>query len=211
MSWLYNQRHTSHINDTNIVLLNFRNSEYLNSAHTLSKDPILQKCIEALSFLQSEMKQDLKVVVAYQVKEDYLYCKYLSAVLSDCFDVTFIEKQMDLEDAGKIYRTVSYTLSNRMHSLLLCYKYGALPIALVDFRKNIKIVSTFEDCNLQKLLIDINGKDMEQSLSNILHNRQQYYEDLLSIENEKCNEVVDCLNSIFHEDKTKKSHHYESQ
>lgn len=199
MSWLYNQEHQKQINDTNIVLLNFRNSRYSNSTNTFSEDLISQKCHEILSFLQTRMEQDLKVVIAYQVKEDYCYCKFLSTVLRNHFSVTFIEKQMDLEDAAKIYKTVSYTLSNRMHSLLLSYKYGSLPIALVDFKKNTKIVSTFEDCNLQKLLIDINEENITQSLSNILYNRQQYYQDILSIENEKCNEIIGCLNSIFYE------------
>lgn len=200
MSWLYNHNSIRKLNEEVVVSLCFRN---MNSKTNIEEnDKLLDKIISILTFIKLKNNKNIKVIIAYQVKEDYVYSAYLFSKLRELFKVEFVDEQMTLDNAGDIYSKVKYNLSNRMHSLLLCYKYGVLPIPIVDFKENIKIISTFEDSNLHDLLLDVNNMDsllLEDKLNQILENDEFYYDRIVSVENEKFEEINECLKDIFGE------------
>ena len=200
MSWLYEfgeKRQIQVGGGKTTILLSFRRRGFAKSVSGHAEDPIAEQVLNALSFLKSRL--DLKIIVAYQVAEDALFCGYLAGLLRNNYEVEFIDKQMTLDDAREVYRKAVFTISNRLHSLLLSYKYGCVPVALVDKEENLKIVSTFEDCGLGELLINI-GDDssvLETSLEHIIDNKEELYHKVVAVEAQKQKEIIACLDSIF--------------
>ena len=178
-------------------MLSFRNRGFATPVGGHAEDPIAKQVLDALAFLKGRL--DLKIIVAYQVAEDALFCGYLAGLLRSDYEVEFIDKQMTLDDAREVYRKAAFTMSNRLHSLLLSYKYGCVPIALVDREENMKIVSTFEDCGLGELLINI-GDDSSvwgALLGHIIDNKEKLYHKIVAVEAQKQKEIIACLDSIF--------------
>lgn len=56
--------------------------------------------------------------------------------------------------------------SNRLHVLLLSYKYGAPPICVSDIQKHRKIRGIFTDNELENLLLDVND-NMDELMGKI--------------------------------------------
>ena len=94
------------------------------------------------------------VYIGYQVYKDDSFAKFLYSNLEKKYPgrIQFNPLQIKLGNAVGFYKVCDYVLSNRLHSLLLCYKYGCLPIPLIDKINQQKIEATFEDCRLEDLI-----------------------------------------------------------
>ena len=114
----------------------------------------------------------------------------------DTYQSEFVEEQVNLDTAKEYYCKASYNISDRMHSLLLGYKYGALPVAVIDTDKNVKIGQTFKDANLEKLIIDI-YKGKTENVLQILENKDMLMNKLLDVEKDKQKEITNILDKIF--------------
>lgn len=203
MSWLYKGDERRFHNLTigggkQSILLSFRHKKGENGGLDGDKDLLTKQILNVLDCMRN--KFDFTIIVAYQVAEDFHYCYHLAQLLKGMYEVEFIKDQMNLDDAEIVYGRATYVISNRLHSLLLCYKYGALPIGLVDRKKNMKIVSTFEDCGLGNLLVNVgdDGTKLEAVLSDIIVGSARYYSHLVSVESQKRKEILECLNTIFY-------------
>lgn len=203
MSWLYEGNGRRSYNLTigggkQNVLLNFRNRKWESRTLGGDDDPLTKQILGILDCMRKKM--DFTIIIAYQVAADYHYSQYLAQLLGEMYEVEFVKGQMDLDGAEALYGRTTYVISNRLHSLLLCYKYGALPIGLVDRNENMKIVSTFKDCGLGNLLINIGDNDarLDAVLSDIIAGKMKHYDYLVAVERQKRMEILDCLNSIFY-------------
>lgn len=196
MSWLYLKNNKRSENKNNIVIVNLRSSilhenseEYINC--------MISKCREILHYLNDSVNRKLHIIFTYQVLEDEEYTKKLYEIFKDEFECEFYDKQIRLENAEIFYSKATYNISNRMHSLLLGYKYGALPIALIDTKKHIKIQQTLLDCDLPELAIDIyNGK--KEDIINIIDNKEFLFDKLLKVEKNKQKEIISELDKILY-------------
>lgn len=107
------------------------------------------------SILRKNSEQ--QILFTYQVNKDLPFMKKLyEACLEYHNNITLIAELITLDNAQEYYGKSSLVFSNRLHILLLAYKYGALPIGLTDIAKHIKIKGIFEDARLANHLIDIN-------------------------------------------------------
>lgn len=195
LSWIYMPHTLRQLNRTNIVTVNLRNSTLDEYIHDEYINSLTEKCIETLHALNVSMKNNMKIIVTYQVKEDKEFSHQLYNKLRVLFPTEKIIEQMTLETAAQIYNNAAYNISNRMHSLLLAYKFGALSIPLIDQKEHIKISSAYNDSQLDSMIINIFGKTAER-INLIIKNRQQLYDQLCKIEDKNSREIIRLLENI---------------
>lgn len=194
MSWLYKMDSSRILNNTNNIIVNLRNStldEYVDNNYI---ENLLKRCENVLYVIQKSLGKSLNVIVTYQVLGDKDFSAFVSERLSRNFNVHFISKQMNLNDVELYYSKARFNISNRMHSLLLGYKFGALPIALINVKEHIKISSAFEDCGLSDLLVDINS--LSDNTNKIINETDLLYNKLIKQEKINQNRIIDILNKI---------------
>ena len=196
MSWLYDINDTRTINSTNTIMVNLRNkifddvnNEFIDA--TLNK---LDSTLEAFSLM---LGNGMKIIVAYQIEEDAEFSKIVYDRLKIKFDVQYINHQMRLDELKQYYGKVDYHISNRMHSLLVGYKYGSLPIALIDPRNHTKISATFEDCGLEKLIIDIYKKEAKENVKYLISQKEKLMKQIFKCEKSMQKKIHTILDEIF--------------
>lgn len=194
MSWLYKINSDRILNNTNNVIVNLRNSTFDECIDNNYIENLLTKCDNVLSKIKASFGNNLNIIVTYQVLGDKDFSFLVYKRLSKNFNVEFIPKQMDLNDVEKYYGKARYNISNRMHSLLLGYKFGALPIALIDVKEHLKISSAFRDCGLSDLLIDVNTSS--DNINKIINETDILYNKLIKQEQINQNHIIDILNNI---------------
>ena len=119
--------------------------------------------------------------------------------MSRNYEAEYIDHQIRLDELERYYGTVDYHISNRMHSLLAGYKYGSLPLALIDTQKHVKIAATFSDCYLDELMFDIHGPIDVQRLLRLAHHRQETLQKLFECERSKQAQIMSTLEYVFSE------------
>lgn len=120
--------------------------------------------IEAISrYVEVFVKNnpDFELIIAYQVEEDRQFAEKLSKNLKRQYKqaVFFKDSIIWLEDAPLFYSEMDYVISNRLHALLLAYKFGCLSIPLVDIEMQPKITGIFRDIGLESRLQDFSQED----------------------------------------------------
>ena len=96
------------------------------------------------------------IVFSWQCDEDYMFMKSLYDELSDVANLKMGEELITLDNAHLYYGKAKYILSNRLHVLLLGYKFGAPTICISDIERHRKIRGVFTDNGLQNVLLDMN-------------------------------------------------------
>lgn len=197
MSWLYEGNANRKFNDEKCVLLNFRANTCDQIDETYEK--LLSDCIaKVLEVINKSLDSDMRIIIAYQVKRDKRFCLDLHERFKHNYSVEFIDKQMKLEDFEKIYSQSRYHLSNRMHSLFVGYKYGSLPIAILDEEKNIKISFTMSDNDLKCLMLDISNENISNKTREIMRQEKLYFEKIITCERKNRIEIQKVLQRIFY-------------
>lgn len=195
MSWLYLNRKEKKLNNNNIISVSLRES-VLNEKDNKYVEKMLEKCDLILKNLNKELDNKMKVIFYYQVKRDYDFCKKAYEYFKEKYDCEFIDNQFILSTVEKVYSKTSYNISNRMHSLLLGYKYGSLPIAIIDTEKHIKISQTLIDNNLNDFIVDVYNAE-EKNIRDIINNKSGLFNKLINVEQESTNEILKILREIF--------------
>lgn len=104
------------------------------------------------------LSNQTKILFTYQVDKDFGFMKLIyDEFYTSTPQISFIDKLLTLDNAKDYYGVSSVIFSNRLHVLLLGYKYGAMTICLTDVVKHVKIKGIFDDCNLSHNLLDINS------------------------------------------------------
>jgi len=149
---------------------------------------------EASSLWQNPMEQiickflekniDASVFIGFQHASDQEYSKSLYSALSAKFPekIYFNSAQVTLENAGDFYGKCMYVLSNRLHSLLLSYKYGVLPVPLIHKTGFHKITGIFCDAGLSNWIRYIDEENYSlpnyEEIEKIYAKEKEYREEL---------------------------------
>lgn len=197
LSWIYDPQHPNRVNRTNVIMVNLRRSIYDHEVQDVFVEQTLFRCQELLDELSKTVDAPLRVCVAYQTADDRELSQQVYERLEKCYPTTFIDHQMRLDELAECYGGVDFHISNRMHSLLAGYKYGSLPLALVDTDKHIKVAVTFTDCGLEELLFDIYRPIDSQRLMDLVVHRDQMMDKLFACEEEKSQEIRETIRGIF--------------
>ena len=110
-------------------------------------------------------------------------------------------KQNELETC---YGCVDFHISNRMHSLLAGYKYGSMPLALIDTQKHVKIAATFADCDLREFMFDIYEPVDSRQVSELVCHREDLLQKLFQCEQDQQARIVSTLEYVFSQESTEK-------
>ena len=111
-------------------------------------------------------QQNYKIVLCYQCLKDYEYMQYIYKNVANNDNVQLLNEMITLDNADKYYCNAKFILSNRLHCLLLGYKFDAPTICLTDVDKHKKIVGIFNDNNISDAIIDIK-QPMDKIVSKI--------------------------------------------
>lgn len=122
-----------------------------------NSDSYREQLVKAVKLLVPHIADtiDGNVVFCYQCDEDYIFMSEIYEQLSYVKNLKLCNELITFDNAAKFYSKAIYILSNRLHVLLLGYKYGAPTICLSDIEKHRKIHGIFSDNGLQEVLLDI--------------------------------------------------------
>jgi polysaccharide pyruvyl transferase WcaK-like protein len=140
-----------------------------------------------------------KIIICYQVLYDREASVALFESLKNEFAVELIDHKLTLKEAIDLYSNAEYTLSNRLHVLLLALKCSALAFPVVDKIDNRKITSLFTDNNLEDLILDIKeeGKSNLTRMNNVLANKAAMLSGFEKIQKENKAIIEEKLNRLF--------------
>lgn len=171
------------MNKSNCVGITFRPSLDGNKEYEIR---LIEKLNLLLVMLQEHSEAHLKVIIFHQVESDKVFMEKINNYLKagGKFEIEYIPERLHLGEDEKLYAMCRYHISNRLHSLLLGYKYGSLPIALIS-EKNKKIYTTFEDEKLDLLIMDLmqENQAVESKFDELLDKDESYFLHLLECEN----------------------------
>lgn len=180
MSWYYQEDSPREFNDSNTVVVNLKQVNLEQSLRGDVQEKTLNKLINALGVLDN----GVRIIVCYQVASDKDMALQVYEELCKAHDnVELINEQLTLGSAQSIYSQAAYVFSNRMHSLLFSYKYGALPIPVINAEKHKKITCAYTDNDLGELILDV-FKDGIDEFQNIHDKRDELYRKLIDVEEE---------------------------
>ena len=194
MSWIYLMKEPRKVNDSNIITVCLRDSMF-DIEDNEYRDNLESKLDIILNKINKQNK-NIKIVFAFQVAEDKDFTFHLYNKYNNKYECEFIENQISLETAGNLYGKAAFNISNRMHSILLSYKYGCLPIVTTDLKKHKKISQTLEDSNFNEIGIDIYESN-DNKIEYLIKNKEQILNKIFKIEQENQRETVKILNKIF--------------
>jgi polysaccharide pyruvyl transferase WcaK-like protein len=160
----------------------------------------LEKAIFHIASFISSNHKEYKIRIVHQVDKDYEFIKSLYQKLrNQKFNVELIDQLITLENANMHYSNSSFVFSNRLHVLLLAYKFDALSIGVTDINKHVKITGIFNDAHLDNLLIDINQsqKEIETQLADIIGHEEDLRRKMKESERVYLNELQQINNTIF--------------
>lgn len=196
MSWLYLKNHSRKMNSCLDIVVNMRGSTLEAYEEGYAKK-IIPVCGEIIEEIQKCSTAGVKVYFVFQVEEDRRITEELYNVYKYKYSCEFVDDRLKLADVKDIYCNAGFHISNRLHSLLLGYKYGSLPIALIDTEKHLKISSTFIDCGLDMLMIDMYDKEsLNNRMKEIIENKEEIYTRVIRVENEMTEKIKKVLDKI---------------
>lgn len=195
LSWMYNRNHLKNYQDNTInsVVICLRDCMF-DAPDLEYKEALIKQLDVVLENINS--KGSMKLLFMYQVAEDKNFTCELYERYKDKYKCELNSKQVTLFDAEAYYSKYKYNISNRMHSILLGYKYGSLPIVLTDFDKHTKISQTLIDNDIEHLTIDIYGSCAKE-IKYILANYIELINQLYDVEEDNQNIIIEKLNYIF--------------
>lgn len=192
MSWLYEYSERRSLNSCNKIAF-FMRAAVTGKYDDTVAGVVQKRCEEIMVTLSKCIGNDLKIIFAYQVIEDQTLAKKLYDKFKDKYNCEYIDKQLELSEAESVYGNTDIHISNRLHSLLLGYKYGSLPIALLDVNSHYKISATYEDSGLDDMMFDYNEEINSNRLAHIVYNREDYFEKIIEIERKNANQIEEIL------------------
>lgn len=160
-----------------------------------------KKLIQSIKIIAENVSKKIDgcIVFSYQcdADKDFMYSIYKQ--LSFIPNLIMSNELITLQNAKKYYGNAQIIFSNRLHVLLLGYKYGAPTVCVSDIEKHRKIRGIFCDNGLENLLVDIN-QDEDEIVSKVmclLENKNESREKYKAKETENYLELESIFNNIF--------------
>lgn len=156
LSWGYaiNVPTTGTNEDKNVIIFSFRNYCEPGTTGETYKKLLTGRILALITFLSE--KKIYKIWLTHQCNEDYTYAKEIYDLLPTRDRVELKQELVTLDNGEEYYGKAVITLSNRLHVMLLAYKFGSPTVCLTDVEKHRKITGIFLDNNLGNVLMDIN-------------------------------------------------------
>lgn len=193
MSWIYLLKEPRKINENHIVTVCLRDSIF--DVEDVEYRKSLEKALDDVLNNIYNKNEDLEILFGYQVAEDKDFTIYLYNKYKDKYNCKLIDNQIRLTTAKEFYGKSAFNISNRMHSILLAYKYGSLPIVLTDLHRHKKISQTLVDSNFEEIGIDVINYDSKKVI-NLISNREKILCKMFKIEENNQKETIKILDSI---------------
>lgn len=105
-----------------------------------------------ITYLQTHYPH-YEILLTWQANKDK---GYMEKIRNEIPVLKLLPELISLDNAHEYYGKSIAVFSNRLHVLLLAYKYDALTICITDTQAHVKIKGIFEDNQLKNRLLDIN-------------------------------------------------------
>lgn len=118
-----------------------------------------EKLTARLTAIVPVLAKKYQILFTHQCNEDFSYMKYLYGLLPVKDNVKLVDELVTLDNGDEYYGRAAMTFSNRLHVMLLAYKFGSPTVCITDVKHHRKIADIFHDNSLDNVLIDINQQD----------------------------------------------------
>ncbi|KFC24585.1 polysaccharide pyruvyl transferase family protein [Chryseobacterium sp. FH1] len=192
LAWSY--KNTSSLKDKEdpYIILSFRSNKFGSQHDSNYLRPIIEH-------LKQILPKDKKIKMVYQVKFDRDPAVEIFDNLSDTFDIEFIDKKLNLQDASDLYRDAEYIISNRLHVLLLGMVQQTIAFPLIISGDNDKIINIYKDNNLNHYLLsslDDHSKNILK-MAEIIKDKDIHKLGLKDLINNNDRSILDMISKTF--------------
>ena len=140
------------IAERNTLVFSFRDFCESDINNTAYKEKLTAKLTAIVPILAKKYQ----VLFTHQCNGDFAYMKYIYSLLPVKNNVTLVNELITLDNGCDYYGQAAITFSNRLHVMLLAYKFGSPTVCITDVKHHRKIAGIFQDNSLGNVLIDIN-------------------------------------------------------
>lgn len=139
------------------------------------------------------------IVFSYQCDEDELFMNSILRQLPPIPNLIMSKELVTLDNAKKYYGNAALILSNRLHVLLLGYKFGAPTVCVSDIENHRKIQGIFLDNGLEANLLDYNlsADVLNELILKKMANRNSIEENYRSVERANYQKLLDVFSCVF--------------
>ena len=185
------------VEEKNVVVLSFRDFCESNDGKKEYKSQ-LTKCILQVIDYYTENPHCQQILLTHQCNVDLDYMREIYS-LCNHEKIKLIEELVTLDNANEYYGRAGVIFSNRLHVILLGYKFGSPTICLSDIQKHRKIRGILMDNNLREVLLDINvdGSDLTDGLRKIDCGKTEIEMVYINAETLNYQRLSDIFESIF--------------
>ncbi len=178
---------------TNNILVSFRDFCVSESGKETYKKELLSKILLLIDYYLAE-SWCKKIYLTYQCDVDADFMREIYEMRKDS-RVCMINELITLDNAEEYYGKVDMIFSNRLHVLLLGYKFGAPTFCLSNIEEHKKIVGVLRDNGLIGALLDIkmDNSEIVNEFDRVSKERLLIEKKYIEAENSNYNQ----LNSIF--------------
>lgn len=191
LSWGYQVKNVNAPNKSNIFVFSFRTYAASKKNQAEYKQKLKTSIVELINHIC--INPDNKVLLTHQCNADLAFMAEIKELFADNTNVILVPDLITLDNAMNFYGKAKVVVSNRLHVLLLAYKYGALSVCLTDLRNHKKIVGIFEDAGLSDLLVDFYNERFETVFEELCAIQQEKWLKIHSVESHN----RETLNQIF--------------
>ena len=186
-------------NSNEYIVLSFRSNSYGSTHDSNYILPIAEKVAE---ILLSDEFRNVEIVIAYQVLYDKEPSHQLYKELSNKgLKVRLLDRKLLIDDAVKLYSGAKFVLSNRLHVLLLAFQANTIAFPFIKKTDNNKIISIYNDNNLNYLIIDTNDNlnSIKEILARNISKRDIVYTHLTDVILKNKNDIESNISNIFYQ------------
>lgn len=199
LSWAYQISNYEEKDSKEVKLVIFSFRDYCTSKK--KKEPYRSDLILAIGVVLKRVCTNplTKILFTYQCDQDLQFMNELKTEFNSYPQIEIIPELVTLDNADNYYGQSQIVVTNRLHVLLLSYKYGALPIGLTDLKGHKKIHGIFKDNGLEDLLIDIYADEdvITDSYKRIIDKRTGYLQTIKTVEQKNRASLWQIFNNVF--------------
>ena len=125
--------------------------------------------------------------------------KHLYNLLPKKDNITLVDELVTLDNGNNYYGKAAMTFSNRLHVMLLAYKFGSPTVCITDVKGHRKIAGIFHDNSLDNVLVDINQQDGQifAVIDSLLDNKELLESRIRERESNNYKELSGIFDKIF--------------
>ncbi len=198
LSWGYTITHLNVKNCTTereTLIFSFRDfceSDMDNAAYK-------EQLTTRLTAIVPMLARKYQILFTHQCNEDFAYMKHLYNLLPKKDNITLVDELVTLDNGNNYYGKAAMTFSNRLHVMLLAYKFGSPTVCITDVKGHRKIAGIFHDNSLDNVLVDINQQDGQifAVIDSLLDNKELLESRIRERESNNYKELSGIFDKIF--------------